>query len=74
MRRPDFLTVVKFLIAVRVTLRTRSEGTGCRPKLRAPMLSMAINATNPRGLMRLDYRRRECLSAMTRSTSLLHVA
>ena len=74
MRRPNLAAVKDLLIIIRVTLRTRREGTRFRTKLHALMLGMTIDTTNPRGFVRLDHRRGERLSVVTRSTPLLHPA
>ena len=73
-RRPNLSTVINFLIAIIVTLRTRCQRAGNRAEAHALMFSMTINATNGSCFMWFDHRRRERLRTMTRSTSLLHVA
>ena len=74
MRRPNLAAVKDLLIIIRVTLRTRREGTRFRTKLHALMLGMTINTTYTRGFVRLDQRRRERFSVVTRSTPLFHAA
>ena len=74
MRRPNLATVVEFLIAVVVTLRTRIERAFRRTKLRTAVLRMTIDTTDPRRLVRLDHRRLKRFGRVTRRTSLLHPA
>jgi hypothetical protein len=73
-RRSNLATVVNFLIAIIVTLRTRREGARRRTEAHALMFGMTINTADTRRFMRFDHSRGERLCAMTRSTSLFHVS
>jgi len=74
MRRPNLAAVIDLLIPIRVALRTRRQRTSLGTKLHALMLGMTINTTYPRGFVRLDHRRCERFSVVTRSTPLFHAA
>ena len=74
MRRADLAAVVKLLIGVCVTLRTRSQRARSRTKVRALMLGVTIHTTNSPGCVWLDHRRHKRLRVMTRRASLLHIA
>ncbi len=66
--------VVKLLITVVVTRGTWGKRSSLRAKLRALVLCVTINTTNPRGLVWLDHRRHKCIRVVTSSASLLDVA
>ena len=71
-RRTDFAPVVDLLIRVRVTLGAGSERACGRAKPRAFVLRMTIDASDPRSVVLLDYRRDKRFRVMACGTTLLH--